>query len=250
MTSPNDAFIGLFERFSATLNRLADLPESRKCEIDEACRRHPRLEQHRRRLLYIRDLRHLLQHPQTRGGGAPFQIGPAFVEETAELLRRIENPPTAMKLGVSRAQIRTASPEERIGDLAAEMKEKGYSHLPILDERDVVRGVFNEAAVFDSLWAPHEPIIERSMRLGEIMAHCSLDAQHTETFRFIDPRQPLDAVLALFLAVATPTTRVGVVFVTASGKRSDPLQRLITPWDVMVVSRDWSEQDSAERRPA
>jgi len=41
-----------------------------------------------------------------------------------------------------------------------------------------------------------------------------------------------------FIAIETPTTRVGAVFVTASGKRTEPLQRMITPWDVLAVERD------------
>jgi hypothetical protein len=29
---------------------------------------------------------------------------------------------------------------------------------------------------------------------------------------------------------------VGAAFVTASGKKTEPLQRLITPWDVLAIS--------------
>ena len=36
---------------------------------------------------------------------------------------------------------------DRLGDLADEMKRGGFSHVPIVDERDAVIGVFNDAAV-------------------------------------------------------------------------------------------------------
>lgn len=94
-------------------------------------------------------------------------------------------------------------------------------------------GVFNEAAVFDYLWSESETIISRSMQIHEILPHCRLDANHTETFRFVGSRVPVEDVVDIFLALQSPTTRVGAVFVTASGKSTEKLQRLITPWDVL-----------------
>lgn len=129
--------------------------------------------------------------------------------------------------------VRTASLTDRLGDLADEMKQNGYSHVPILNEREVVIGVFNEAAVFDSLWVESETIISREMLVSDILQHCQLDANHTEVFRFISPRVPIDDIAEMFLAIESPTTRVGAAFITASGKKTDPLQRLITPWDII-----------------
>ena len=71
--------------------------------------------------------------------------------------------------------------------MADDMKAGGFSHVPIVDEGDVVVGVFNEAAVFDYLWSESEKIIGRSMSVEEVLPHCRLDANHTETFRFVRP---------------------------------------------------------------
>jgi hypothetical protein len=56
------------------------------------------------------------------------------------------------------------------------------------------------------------------MLVYEILPHCRLDADHTETFRFVGPRVPLEDLVDMFLALDSPTTRVGALFVTASGK--------------------------------
>lgn len=138
-----------------------------------------------------------------------------------------------MSLGVPRKRIKTAQLSDRLGDLADDMKSGGFSHVPILDTDDVLVGVFNEAAVFDYLWSENEKIVGRSMLVQEILPHCRLDANHTETFRFVSPRVPLEDLVDMFLALQSPTTRVGAVFVTASGKSTEKLQRLITPWDVL-----------------
>lgn len=160
----------------------------------------------------------------------------SFLKEVQALLRHLENPPVAIRVGVSRDRIAVAKLTDKLGDLADAMRQNGFSHLPILDERDAVVGVFNESAVFDHLWADTETIIARDMTVREISRHCRLDAGHTEAFRFVKPSTPLDDLTDMFLALESPTTRVGAIFVTASGKSTEPLQRMITPWDVLASS--------------
>ncbi|QNP43478.1 CBS domain-containing protein [Sphingomonas daechungensis] len=142
----------------------------------------------------------------------------------------------ASRVGVSRNEIVVAKLTDKLGDLAEAMRQGGFSHLPILDERDAVVGVFNESAVFDHLWADTETIIARDMTVSEILRHCRLDAGHTEAFRFVRPTTLLDDLTDMFVALETPTTRVGAIFVTASGKSTEALQRMITPWDVLASS--------------
>ncbi len=77
-------------------------------------------------------------------------------------------------------------------------------------------------------------MIERTMTVFEIMESCDLNAAHTETFEFVRPTTTQDELVDLFLTVPTATTRVGAVFVTASGNRNDRLQGMITPWDALA----------------
>ena len=90
-------------------------------------------------------------------------------------------------------------------------------------------GLFNETAVFDYLWSESEKIVGRSMRVEEVLDHSRLDARHTETFKFVGPRVLLEDMIDMFLALDSPTTGVGAVYVTTTGKNAEKLQRLITP---------------------
>lgn len=233
MTETNEKFLRNYEKLRQEVNLRAGRPDSHSFEIEEAVRRDGAVRRQRELLKYIRDIRHFLQHPQHRSAGAAAIISSSFEEEVAALLEHFVNSPTAMSLGVPRKRIKTAQLSDRLGDLADDMKSGGFSHVPILDTDDVLVGVFNEAAVFDYLWSENEKIVGRSMLVQEILPHCRLDANHTETFRFVSPRVPLEDLVDMFLALQSPTTRVGAVFVTASGKSTEKLQRLITPWDVL-----------------
>jgi CBS domain-containing protein len=234
MSEVTEAFIRAFEEIVAEVNRRAGAVTSHSFEIERASTRDGTVQRNRPLLTYMRDVRNVLQHPKHAASGPAVEITEAFLAEVQDLLGRLRNPLTANSVGVARGAIRTARLEDRLGDLALEMKRNGYSHMPVLDERDTVIGVFNEAAVFDYLWTDAETIIGRQTRVGDILPHCRLGAGHTETFIFIRPGTLLDDLVRKFRAIDSPTTRVGAAFVTASGKQGQPLHRMITPWDVLT----------------
>lgn len=234
MDRVTDEFIRTFEKIKAEVNRRAGDLSSFDFEVEKASRRDGFVRKNRQLLVYVRDIRNALQHPKHRSNGAAIQVTESFLAEVQALLRHLENPPNANSVGVPRCRIMIANLSDKLGDLADQMRQKGYSHLPILDEQDAVVGVFNEAAVFDHLWAEPETIIAKDMQVADIFPHCRLDAGHTETFRFVKPRTPMEQLMEMFVAVQSPSSRVGAAFVTASGKPTEPLQRMITPWDVLA----------------
>lgn len=238
MSMATETFIRIFEEIVAEVNRRAGRAASHAFEIEQAADRDPTVRRNRELLVYIRGVRNTLQHPKHRTPGHAVQVTPEFLAEVEALLRVFRNPPTANSVGVARGDIRIARLNERLGDLADLMKRHGFSHLPILDGQGTVMGVFNEAAVFDHLLAESARIIERDMLLEEILPHCRLDAGHTETFQFVRPGTPLDDLVGKFVSLSSPTTRIGAVFVTASGKSTDPLQRMTTAWDVLAGTRE------------
>ena len=65
------------------------------------------------------------------------------------------------------------------------------------------------------------------------MPHCSLKANHTETFGFVRQTTAEDDLIAKFTNLAGNFARVGALFVTPSGKVTEPLTGMLTPWDVL-----------------
>lgn len=236
MNNPNDSFVRLFEDIAIEVNRRAGMPTSHSVEIEKASSRDGFVRKNRPLLFYIRDVRNALQHPKHRSDGDAINISEPFLKEVQDLLNYLRNPPTANSVGVPFREIRTASLTDQLGDLADEMKSRGFSHVPILNEQGAVIGVFNEAAIFDHLWGESETIVSRQMKISDILSSCRLGAKHMETFKFVAPRTSLEDLAEMFLSVQTPFTRVGAAFVTASGKETETLQRLVTPWDVLAVS--------------
>lgn len=235
MTETTERFIRVYEDLVKEVNNRAHMGDSHSFEIEKAVQRDRGVRRHRDMLLYIRTIRHALQHPKHSASGPAMHVSPGFLTEVEDILNHLRNPPSASSVGVSRKAMKIAQLTDELGDLADVMKQTGFSHLPILDDRDVLIGVFNEAAIFDYLWREPEQIVARSMTIEDILSHCRLGTDRTETFRFVRPNTSVDDLIELFRAVETATSRVGAVFVTAAGKADQPVHRLITPWDVMTT---------------
>ncbi len=151
MSTTTEAFIQTFEKIKAEINRRAGAPDSFEFKLDSAANKDHFIKINSKRLRYIRDVRDLLQHPQNNTPERPFSISVGFLQEAQTLLARLTYPPAANDIWVGLASLTLAQQSDRIGDLVAIMKTKGYSHLPILNNSGAVIGVFNEAAVFAHL---------------------------------------------------------------------------------------------------
>ncbi len=238
MSRVNERFIRVFEGLSELVNARAGRPRSHAFELDAACNRNKGIQKYRSVLQYMRDVRNTLQHPRHKASGPAVLVSEPFVAELETLLQKLSRSSTAKDVGVAKKDIRVGRPEETLGSLADLMREKGFSHLPILGQSDEVVGVFNEASVFAHLWREGETIVGRDMRLSDIMEDCLIESSRTETFQFVRPGTPLRELQSIFLSLHTPFSRVGAVFVTASGRQHEPLQRLITPWDILALEND------------
>lgn len=235
MKDANELFIKLFEKIVSEVNRRAGAQTSHTFEIERAAAKDPTIQSIRHFLMYVRDVRNTLQHPKHSSRGHAIHVTDGFLTEVNAALDRLCNPVTASAIGVALRDIEVARPSDTLGALADVMKRNAFSHMPILNDTRAVTGVFNEAAVFEFLWSEQETIIGKDMRLSDILRHCALNATRTETFSFVRPGTPRDEIAGMFKALGSPSTRLGAVFVTASGKGAEPLQRMITAWDVLAT---------------
>lgn len=234
MADLNLLFTQTFEALKAEINCRAGNQDSHSLELDLAVRRDRSVAKHERLIRYIRDVRNTLQHPRHNAPEPAIQVTEAFLGEVQGVLNGLQNPPRASSLCVKRGDLYVIRKSDMIGQIIDTMSAKSFSHIPVLDDQDKVLGVFNEAAVFDYFCSDDIIDARRDLTISEIFPHCSLDAKHTETFGFVRPKATEDDLIAEFTTVAGSFTRVGALFVTPSGKRSEPITGMVTPWDVLA----------------
>lgn len=232
MADHNEDLRQVFEALKTEVNRIAG-EESRSMLLSEARDQSGLVRSRYHELDYIREVRNKLSHPKISNGFPAFHVTAEFMLSAKEHLSALQNPKTSGRMGVAVRDLYVAEPSTPVEEIANEMKVKKYTHVPIVDKAGVVVGVFNEAAVFDYLITDKIIELNRATTIESLMDHCKLGRDHTETFVFRDPRESEDSVIETFSKVADWATRIGAIFVTASGKPHEPLHRMITAWDVL-----------------
>lgn len=239
MADLNDDFLQIYEAIKRTVNRIADQEDSHEFDLSAARSVSGLVRNRYPELQYIRDVRNALCHPQKGNKGPAFVVTDEFVGSCRKLHQRIGAFARAGEIGVFHTQLHDAVWTTPILPLIVTMREEKFSHIPILDDEGVLEGVFNESAILDYLMASGMmSLIEPDQTLADIRDHCRLGADHIETFRFVDHRATEDEVADIFLTVEGPFTRVGAVFVNSGAAPDQPIQRMITAWDVLSQRYD------------
>ena len=116
-------------------------------------------------------------------------------------------------------------------DIAGKMLNKGFSHVPILDGRRRVVGIFSESTMLEA-WSAGVCCI-RDATMKYIKEFLPINKHKTDVFRFV-PRNTTIAKLRQLHNVAIKNNeRIGLVLVTESGRESDPLLGILNIWDIV-----------------
>lgn len=114
------------------------------------------------------------------------------------------------------------------------MKAKMFTHVPIL-QNGIVTGIFDENSLFTYISESNEEIFELDDKLtfADIEPHCQINNREMEIFEFVSMNRYVDDVITLFEKRFSCNKRLGLVLLTQSGKSTEPLQGILTPWDVI-----------------
>lgn len=233
-TDLNHAFIQAYEGLKVQINRRAGEDGSKEFLLQRAIQRDGAVRRQEDLLKYIRDVRNVLSHPSSTMRGRGVTVTQSLVEQAQALLHWLADPPTARTLCVPRASLFVAGVEDKVVKVARHMKEKRYSHIPIVNGEHRLIGVFNEAAIFDFFLVEGAIMADHDITISEIMRHCSLDGGRTEAFGFVRPSTPISDLIVRLTLDPERAIRVGALFVTSSGKATDPITGMLTAWDVLA----------------
>lgn len=140
-------------------------------------------------------------------------------------------PKKAIDIAVRREFIYTTSLDANAIDVMAEMNEKTYTHVPVM-EKDTMIGVFSENTVLAYLVHHKDAIIMKDTKVSEFKEFIGLDSHKSEYFEFVPRNALLVEIETLFQEGLRERKRIAVVYITENGKRDEKLLGMITAWDV------------------
>lgn len=185
-------------------------------------------------LAYCREVRNLLTHnPKVRNRYAvePSDEMIALLDETIE---RINNPQKAKHIWVPRNKVSCRTMEDYVRPAMVEMNEHVYTHIPIMRD-GVVVGVFSENTLLSYLIDDEIVNIDNDVKFSDIVKYLPLDQHRAESFRFVGQETLVSEIEDIFADAVKKSDRIGLIFVTNSGKKTEKLLGIISAWDVAGI---------------
>lgn len=182
-----------------------------------------------------KEMRNILQHEKAQFKGEAVDYF-APTEEIIEILRniieRIKNPELVKEISIPLNKIYSKKLDDFISPAMKEMSEKIYTHIPILDDNNVVIGVFSENTIFSYLL--DEKIIEISekMTFKNLEKYLDVDKHLSEIFKFVKRNTTIIEAKKIFENELNENKKIGMVFITERGKKDEPILGIFTPWDL------------------
>lgn len=179
-----------------------------------------------------REIRNILSHNADMDGGAVVDPSEAMLRRLSEILAYVQSPPMARSYATSVDAILKADPDWRVLRLMRTMRTRGFSHVPVVENRRVT-GVFSVGTVFThAMESPDSPLTERTC-LTALSRLLPVDAHIAERYVFMHTDASYYDVKEAFEEKTQRNSRLAAIFLTDTGEPNGILEGMITPWDVL-----------------
>ncbi len=224
-----DEFIELYRELELVAAEQYNLPKDGSVVLHLSNRREFR--SIKPELDYCRDVRNLLSHNPKIGHTYVVEPSEQMVQLLRATLAKVKNPPKATDIMIPMQKILWKTEKDFVLPVLKDMIEHTYTHIPIL-ENGVVIGVLSESTILSYLVDEEIIEINNSMRFSDLRNYLKMENHKSESFRFVS-KDTLKAKLdELFSNALESGDRIGMVFVTHSGKKTEKILGIITAWDL------------------
>ena len=182
-------------------------------------------------LAYCREVRNLLQHKPKIGNSYAVEPSDEMIMLLKTTANKVQNPPRAKDIAIPMSTLCYKTMADFVRPAMLEMQENIFTHIPILED-GIVIGVFSENTLMSYIVDEEIVGIEDTMRFSDLKSYLPLDKHRAETFRFVRSDKPVAEISLLFEQALAKQDRIGLVFVTRTGKSNEPLLGILTAWDV------------------
>lgn len=184
----------------------------------------------------FREMRNLLSHHGKIDAQPPVQPTEPTIKILEEILEYVRHPPVALSIATRTDSLYCADGSEQVTDLLKVMEQRGFSHIPVVDNRRYLTGVFSVGSLF--AFSRNRPEVPAAgLRVQDMEEVLPLEKHVMEKFYFVNKDASCYELKKLFQKRDAGSRRVVAIFVTASGSEKSPLMGMITPWDVLRAEK-------------
>ena len=148
-------------------------------------------------------------------------------------LGRPKESETVSNFWVTRDKIVACTLSDAISSVVDQMALNGISHVPVLDDKGKVAGVFSESTMMEAWKAKLK--CEANATMNIIVSLLPIDKHETDVFEFISKDATAASLKKMHQQALENDERIGLFLVTENGRCDEPLLGIATPWDVAEV---------------
>ncbi len=182
----------------------------------------------------VRKLRNFLVHEDV-SNYEMFEITNDVINFLKDLLVLITNPIKAIDICSKRNEIVCASLNSKVMDVMNLMNKNGYSHIPIINDKNVVIGIFSESTLFSYALNNNEVIINKDTTIYDFYKYILFNNHSSDKFIFASDDIEVKEIIKLFKINQKNTKKLKMILLTKDGNPLKPLIGLITPFDLFKI---------------
>lgn len=225
----SDEFIELYRELEAVAVNKYDMQKDGSTVLHLSNR--PEFRNLKAKLDYCREVRNLLSHNPKIEDAFLVEPSEKMLQLLTETLDKVKHPPKAKDIMIPMQKILWKTENDLILPVLKDMIEHTYTHIPIL-ENGVVVGVFSESTILSYLVDEEIIEINDSIRFSDLEKYLKVEKHKSESFRFVSIDTLKAKLDEIFANALEHGDRIGMVFVTHSGKKTEKILGLITAWDL------------------
>ena len=189
-------------------------------------------------LRYCQRVRNFLVHEKKVNDNFAVEVSESMLNFIDMLVNNIVNQPRCLDVQIKFRDVYWRSITDSVNETISVMRNKLFTHVPILDDKGVVLGVFDENSIFTYIADEGIVSIDEKLRFSDIKKYLSIEKREMEMFIFVKPNTYVEELESIIEDAFKKGQRVGLAFVTSSGNSMDRVQGIITPWDIIKVSKN------------
>lgn len=178
------------------------------------------------------ELRNAIVHNRTPEENAIIAEPHSYVVERMAHIREMIEHPIKIR-DVMTKPVFTATLDDEVYAIAQKMFKNVYTHVPIYDE-GVFAGVLSESAILRWIGQKitQKTLVNTTHTIGELVAWLDQSGNKFNDFEFIPRNSGILEVRKRFESALEEGRRLGAIFVTQTGKSTEPVLGLVTAWDL------------------
>lgn len=225
-------YIEKFKQLEAVVRKTYRLPE--QDSISYFLKNKDKFSRYYDDISFCQEVRNFMQHKKKVNDRFAIEPNDAMLAFIEQLINKVENRPQCKDICIKSQNIEWRSLSDSVKATIKVMREKVYTHIPII-ENGVLIGVFDENSLFNYVAENEIVDVDEKLCFSDIRKYLSIRGREMEEFLFVKSTMYVDDLEKEIQKYFSKNKRVGIAFLTANGREDEPIQGIITPWDIISM---------------